>query len=146
MRTLCVVTAFDLESFLKTYHDPQALPRERFLGMRLETSEQGSKLAMPYMPYWFESFGPFLPWVVPCLALAGLWMAKCSASLQVQRTAERVYFAAMLLVAWVALRTILANEGCWLIHMASIGAMVLGATYPTVEQPNSDLENEIMFY
>lgn len=101
---------------------------------------------MPYMPYWFESFGPCLPWVVPCLALAGLWMAKCTDNLHIQRNAERIYFAAMMLVAWVALRTILANEGCWLIHMASIGAMVLGATFPAAEHPNAERESEVVFY
>ena len=145
-RGILAATVSDLESFLKSYHDSRVALRERFPGLRMKTSEQGSKLAMPYMPYWFESFGPFLPWVVPCLALSGLWTAKCSASLKIQKSAERIYFAAMLLVSWVALRTILANDGCWLIHMASIGAMVLGATYPAVEISNSDLENEIMFY
>ncbi len=136
---------FDLESFLKSYHDRSSRSRKGFPRWPLESSEQGSKLAMPYMPYWFESFGPFLPWVVPCIALAGLWIAKGSASLQLQKTAERIYFAAMLLVAWVALRTIVANEGCWLIHMSSIGAMVLGATYPAVEHTSSEIENEMMF-
>jgi len=95
------------------------------------------------MPYWFESLGPFLPWVVPCIAIAGLWIAKSSESLQLQRTAERFFFAAMLLVALVALRTVIANEGCWLIHMASIGAMVLGATFPAREVANSEFENDI---
>ena len=69
-------------------------------------------------------------------------MAKCSENLQLQRATERIYFAAMLLVAWVALRTVIANEGCWLIHMASIGAMVMGATYPASEHPNAERESE----
>jgi len=94
------------------------------------------------MPYWFETFGPFLPWVVPCLAIAGLWIAKSSENLQLQRTAERFFYAAMLLVAWVALRTVIANEGCWLIHMASIGAMVLGATFPAREVADTEIEND----
>ena len=101
---------------------------------------------MPYMPYWFESFGLFLPWVVPCIALAGLWIAKCSENLHLRQTAERFYFAAMLLVAWVALRTVLENDGCWLIHMASIGLMVLGATYPIAEHATAEYENEVVFY
>lgn len=109
----------------------------------MKRREQGSTPTMPYMPYWFESFGPFLTWVVPCLALAGLWTAKCSDNLQLQRAAERIYFAAMLLVAWVALRTVIANEGCWLIHMTSIGAMVMGATYPASEYPNAERESEV---
>ena len=108
--------------------------------------EQGSTLAMPYIPYWFESFGPFLPWVAPCISLAGLWIAQCSENLHVRRTAERFYFAAMLLVSWVALRTVLANDGCWIIHMASIGVMVLGATYPTSEHAVAEFENDFVFF
>ena len=107
------------------------------------TREQGSTPAMPYMPYWFESFGPCLPWVVPCIAITGLWFAKSSENMHVHRTAERIFYAAMLLVAWVALRTVLANEGCWLIHMASIGVMVLGATFPAGETTHSELENDM---
>ncbi len=73
-------------------------------------------------------------------------MAKGSESLQIQKTSERVYFAAMLLVAWAALRTVISNEGCWLIHMSSIGLMVLGATYPASDTATSDIEieNEMM--
>jgi hypothetical protein len=70
-------------------------------------------------------------------------MAKSSENLQLQRTAERTFFAAMLLVAWVALRTVIANEGCWLIHMASLGAMVLGATFPSGDVTNSECESDI---
>ncbi len=101
---------------------------------------------MPYMPYWFESLGFLLPWAVPCIAISGLWIAKCSDNLHLQRSSERVYFAAMLLVAWAALRTIIANEGCWLMHMSSIGLMVLGGIYPASEPIHSEieLENEIM--
>jgi len=101
---------------------------------------------MPYMPYWFESFALYLPWIVPSLAIAGLWVAKSSENEQIRKASERVYFAAMLLVAWAALRTVIANEGCWLMHMSSIGLMVLGATFPTTEAVGSeqDVENEIM--
>jgi hypothetical protein len=70
-------------------------------------------------------------------------MAKCTDNMQLQRATERIYFAAMLLVAWVALRTVIANEGCWLIHMASIGAMVMGATYPATEFPNAERETDV---
>jgi uncharacterized membrane protein len=106
---------------------------------------------MPYMPYWFESFGSTLPWIVPSLAIAGLWFSKSSENEQIQKSSERLYFAAMLLVAWVALRTAIANEGCWLMHMSSIGAMVLGATFPAADAGNPEqdmhdweIDNEIM--
>jgi hypothetical protein len=95
------------------------------------------------MPYWFESFGPCLAWVVPCIAIVGLWVAKSFENPQLQRSAERIFFGAMLLVAWVALRTVMANDGCWFIHMASLGAMVLGATFPAREVAHSELENEM---
>ena len=119
--------------------------REQFRSATL-TREQGSTQDMPYMPYWFESFAPHLPWVVPGIAIVGLWVAKSSVNNQVQKTSERIYFAAMLIVAWAALRTVMANEGCWLMHMSSIGVMVLGATFPNAEIANTELdtENEMM--
>jgi len=95
---------------------------------------------MPYIPYWFESLTPCFPWVVPCLALASLWLSKSSDNRSVQRFGERIYFGAMLLVAGVALRTILVNEGCWLLHMGSIGFMVLGATFPHCEEFTVDTD------
>ena len=97
------------------------------------------------MPYWFESFEFFLAVGcarhLDCKSLDCQEFRKC-ADTEIGR--ERIYFAAMLLVAWAALRTVIANEGCWLIHMSSIGAMVLGATFPSSEPIVSEFENEMM--
>jgi hypothetical protein len=95
---------------------------------------------MPYIPFWFESFAHGFPWIVPGLALAGLWIARSTSDLALKTLAERVFFAAMLIVAAATLRTVLANEGCWLLHMGSIGVMVLGATIPVSDLPVSDLD------
>ncbi len=98
---------------------------------------------MPYNPYWFESFAPCLPWIVPVIAIIGLWVAKATDDCSVQRIAERIYFAAMLLVAAVTLRTVVENEGYWLLHMASIGIMALGATSTQVNPTSSEAESDI---
>jgi hypothetical protein len=95
---------------------------------------------MPYIPFWFESFAHGFPWIVPGLALAGLWFARSTRDQALKTLAERVFFAAMLIVAAATLRTVLANEGCWLLHMGSIGVMVLGATIPICDLPVSDLD------
>jgi len=100
---------------------------------------------MPYIPYWFESFGPWFPWIVPAIALSGLWLANSSQNGRFQKVAERVFYAAMLVVAGAALRTVLANEGCWLLHMASMVVMILGATFPQSENSQSEHDNEVIF-
>lgn len=93
---------------------------------------------MPYIPYWFESFAHCFPWIVPGLALAGLWFARSTRDQALKTLAERVFFAALLIIGAATLRTVLANEGCWLLHMGSIGVMVLGATIPVSDFPVSD--------
>ena len=98
---------------------------------------------MPYIPYWFESFAPCFPWIVPAIALSGLWIAKATDDRCVQRIAERTYFAAMLVVAAATLHTVVENEGCWLLHMASLGIMVLGATFPQFNSINPEYDKDV---
>jgi hypothetical protein len=93
---------------------------------------------MPHAPYWFETLGPCFSWIVPLLATAGLWVARSSLDRRLQNVAERIYIAAMLLVAAGTLRTVLTNEGCWLLHMGSMGIMALGATIPKSNPVHSD--------
>ena len=88
---------------------------------------------MPYIPYWFESFEPCFSWIVPAIALASLWGAKFTDDSRIQKIAERCFFAAMLVVAAATLRTVMVDDGCWLLHMTSLGIMVLGATFPQPE-------------
>jgi hypothetical protein len=44
--------------------------------------------------------------------------------------AEACYFGAMIVASMITLRTILADDHCWLLHTASLGAMILGAIFP----------------
>jgi hypothetical protein len=85
---------------------------------------------MPYIPYWFESFASWFPWVVPALSLVSLWIARLCDDTRIQANAARVYFIMLMIVATATLRTMLADEPCWLLHTASFGAMVVGAIFP----------------
>ena len=88
---------------------------------------------MPYDPYWFEFLDGFFPWLVPFIAFASLWVARLGRDERIQRNVERVYFASMLIVAAITLRTILADDGCWILHTGSLGFMVLAAAMPKPE-------------
>jgi hypothetical protein len=99
---------------------------------------------MRYIPYWFESFAPWFPWIVPIIALSGLWIAKSSQDRRVQRIGERVFYAALFVVGGATLRTVLANEGCWLLHMASMSAMILGATFPQADSSQGEYDSEMV--
>ncbi|MFN9715929.1 MAG: hypothetical protein ACK57G_19275 [Planctomycetota bacterium] len=59
-----------------------------------------------------------------------LWIARLSDDSRIRASAERVYFIMMLVVATATMRTMLANEPCWLLHTASLGMMVVGAIFP----------------
>jgi hypothetical protein len=85
---------------------------------------------MPYVPYWFESFANWFPWIVPVLSLMGLWMARLCDDERARSIAEHAYYCAMILAAVVTLRTILADDHCWLLHTTSFRVMVLGAIFP----------------
>ncbi len=93
---------------------------------------------MPYVPYWFESFANWFPWIVPALSILSLWIARLCDDALVRSIAERLFFIIMIVVATGTLRTMLANEPCWLLHTGSLGLMVLGAVFP-----HCQLENDL---
>jgi hypothetical protein len=122
-----VTEQIDLESFLPFLEDSRGEERIR---RQKEIAYARCRSSMPYSPYWFELLDCLLPWIVPAIALASLWMARAQGNESLQRTAERMYFAAMLVVAGVTLRTVLADDGCWIVHTSSLGLMVLAVAIP----------------
>ena len=38
---------------------------------------------------------------------------------------ESMFFLALMLIAGCTLRTVIVNEGCWLVHTASLGCMIV---------------------
>lgn len=72
----------------------------------------------------------WFPYLVPVVALLGLWVARCSTDRQVRKIAERAFFALLIVVAGGTLRTIVAEDHCWLLHTTSFAVMVVGALVP----------------
>jgi hypothetical protein len=105
------------------YQPMDSAPPSRWIDVR-------NASVMPYVPYWFESFASWFPWIVPVLSLIGLWIARLCDDDRVRSVAEHAYYCAMILAAVVTLRTILADDHCWLLHTGSFGMMVLGAVFP----------------
>ena len=95
----------------------------------------------PYVPYWFEAFSQCIPWIVPILALAGLWIARLCEDARIRSAAEACYFGAMVVASMITLHTILADDNCWLLHTSSLGLMILGAIFPHHMLENSAHES-----
>lgn len=77
------------------------------------------------MERMIEAIGYGATILVPLLAL---WAIASLYSLQTGRqcaVTECVYYVVLLLVSGVTLRTILADDSCWLVHTASLCAMVI---------------------
>jgi hypothetical protein len=85
---------------------------------------------MWYTPCLFDSISSFFPMAVPLVAIVTLWLARSSENSHWQKFAETTYIAALLVVAWGTLRTILCNDSCWLMHTGSMGVMVVGGIFP----------------
>ena len=83
-----------------------------------------------HAPHWLDSLNLLAPWVIPAIAILSLWLARGSEDANFRRHAERLFFTAFLIVAGATLRTLLANDGCWLVHTASLAVMIVGAIFP----------------
>lgn len=84
-----------------------------------------------------ECIVSYAGFIVPLLALwaiAGLYSLR--AGCQCVAT-QLLFFSVMLLIAGITIRTVLANDGCWLVHTASLGVMVVAGVMrrPEVETP-----------
>lgn len=86
-----------------------------------------------HAPQWFDSLYMFAPWIIPAIAIISLWVARGSEDQIMRRHAERLFFAALLVVAGATLRTLLANDGHWLVHTSSLASMIVGAIFPCAE-------------
>ncbi len=104
--------------------------------------EQRNAPRMPYIPYWFESFANWFPWIVPFLAIAALWIARLMDDAHWRNIAERCFFMVLVIAACGTLRTVLENDPCWLMHTGSFGLMVLGAIFPQFQLDGEVLANE----
>ncbi len=78
---------------------------------------------------WIEQIADSFVWFIPIAAAVGLisirWLHH-----QSRTWAERLFFAALLIVAGGTLRTIVVDDPSWLLHTFSLGLMVIGAALP----------------
>jgi inner membrane protein involved in colicin E2 resistance len=68
--------------------------------------------------------------LIPIFAVIGMWVVRVLGDSVLRAWSERFYFALLMLVAFGTMRTMLANDDCWLLHTASLSMMVVGAIFP----------------
>ncbi len=66
--------------------------------------------------------------VVPLLAIWAIACLYCSRSGCGCHATQIVFFATLLMIAGFTVRTVLVDDGCWLIHTASLGVMIVFGT------------------
>jgi hypothetical protein len=79
--------------------------------------------------------GTLFPLTIPIIAVIGLWIARLANNDDMRSHAERLFFVAFVIVAGGTLRTMVADDPCWLIHTTSLGVMIVGAVIPATEAP-----------
>jgi hypothetical protein len=76
---------------------------------------------------WFEQLADCFAWFVPAIALLGVLIAICARCTSQKLLAESVYFVLLLIAGCSTLRTILADDRCYFLHLVSLGVMIVGA-------------------
>ena len=74
---------------------------------------------------WIETITSGCDFIVPIAsvwAVASLYTLKSGCRCKVT---ECGFFIALLVVAMCTVRTVLANESCWLVHTASLGSLIV---------------------
>jgi hypothetical protein len=129
-RSECV--SFDLESFWKFFDysiqlSPQLGPVS---GMARHSEYQKIEWSRS-MGNWINALEFNAAWFFPIASLVGLWLCRTSPDQLIRTWSERVFFAMLLLLAGITLRTIAANEQAWLLHTTSLGIMIIGGVIPS---------------
>ena len=73
----------------------------------IESAAMCSNLAVPLLAIWS----------VACLYLLGTGRQAIATQI--------IFFVVLLAVAGLTIRTVLADDGCWLIHTATLGALIV---------------------
>lgn len=87
------------------------------------------------MEMTLESVSYIAALLVPAIALWAIVCLYTQASGCKCHVTEVGFFAALLLIAAITVRTVLVDDGCWLIHTSSLGVMIVAGVMrkPTVE-------------
>jgi hypothetical protein len=84
-----------------------------------------------------EGVVDYAGFIVPLLAL---WAIAALYSLRTGCqciATQLLFFSVMLLISGITVRTVMSDDGCWLVHTASLGMMVVAGVMrrPEVESP-----------
>jgi hypothetical protein len=87
-----------------------------------------------YLPL-LETLADLFPFIVPLMAACGLVAAQCSTVDSIRRIATGIFFGSLVVVALGAYRSMLHSEPTWLLHTASLGALIVGASVVLITSP-----------
>lgn len=75
-----------------------------------------------------ELLADVFPLVVPAMAVFGLFAAQTAHIQSVRRIAVSVFYGSLCVVALGAIRSMTQTEATWLLHAASLGLLIIGAS------------------
>lgn len=87
---------------------------------------------------FLELLADFFPVFVPAMAVFGLVAAQTAHIQGVRRIAMSIFYGSLVVVSIGAIRSMVHNEGTWLLHSASLGMLIIGASIIMISSP---LEN-----
>jgi hypothetical protein len=83
----------------------------------------------------FHSLSGCSVWLVPVVAMWGVACLYWGRFGGQAAMAQVVYFTCLFGIAGLTLRTVMANDGCWLIHTSTLGVMIV---FGSMLRPSSD--------
>ena len=75
-----------------------------------------------------ELLADYFPVLVPIVAFAGLLAAQSAHISSVRKIAVSIFYGALVVVALGAIRSTMLRESTWLLHTASLGFLIIGAS------------------
>ncbi len=80
-----------------------------------------------YLEY-LECLADLFPVIVPFAAVFGLLAARSARFPAARNIAESIFYGALVTVSLGTIRSIMHNDSAWLLHTASLGLMIIGAS------------------
>ncbi len=96
------------------------------------------------MGQWLQNVQFTVSWSLPLLALILVWLCRYSHDQVAKVVSERLFYAVLLFLAGITLRTVAVNDPAWLLHTTSLGVMVVGGIVPFTLEPQLDSSDEAM--
>lgn len=82
-----------------------------------------------------ELLADLFPIFVPAMALCGLIAAQTAHIHGVRKIAMSIFYGSLVVVSIGAIRSMVHNEGTWLLHSGSLGLLIVGASVIMISTP-----------